>query len=548
MLEQSNELTALYARLSSDDGQEGDSNSIVNQKRILKKYALEHGYTNYEFYIDDGYSGTNFNRPDFQRMIADIEAGKVKRVIIKDMSRFGRNYLQVGMYTEMMFPDKDIHFIAINDCVDSMNGLDDFTPFRNIINEWYAKDTSKKVRAVKRSKGLAGERTNPHTPYGYMKNPENPKEWIIDEEAAKIVREIFNLCVQGNGPTQIANILTERKILTPSAYALEKGTKRAGFVAANPYKWGSAVVANILDRMEYLGHTVNFKTYTKSYKNHKKIENSPENWKIFENTQEAIIDQDTFDIVKNIRRGRRRSTSMGELPIFSGLLYCAECGHRLSLLRHRCETEDKQAFVCGAYRNDKYACTSHYIRKNAIEQIILENLREVTRFVSEYEDEFVKMVMDADMQQHNKELAQKKKSLKEKEKRLTALDDLFIRIYEDNANGKISDERFMQMSQRYEAEQQTLKSEIEILQQELQTEEKETVNVGRFISTVKKYTDIRELTPEILREFIDKIIVHAADKSSGRRLQEIEIVYNHIGIIDNSKIIVARGKQYACVS
>lgn len=541
MLKQSDKITALYARLSSDDRQEGDSNSIVNQKKILKKYATEHGYAPYEFYVDDGFSGTNFQRPDFQRMIADIDKGKIERVIIKDMSRFGRDYLQVGMYTEMIFPEKDIHFIAINDCVDSTQGTDDFTPFRNIMNEWYAKDTSKKVRAVKKAKGLAGERTNPHTPYGYIKNPENPKEWLVDEEAAAVVREIFNLCVQGNGPTQIANILTERKILTPSAYALNKGTKRAGFIAANQYKWGGAVVASILDRMEYLGHTVNFKTYTKSYKKHKKLENPPENWKIFENTQEAIIDQDTFDIVKNIRRGRRRNTSMGDLPMFSGLLFCAECGHRLSLLRRRCETEDKQAFVCGAYRADKDACTSHYIRNTAVEKIVLENIRQVTSFVSDYEDEFVKMVMNVDAKQHNKDLAQKKKSFKEKQNRIAELDDLFQHIYEDNVSGKLSDERFMQMSQRYENEQDTLKEEIETMRLELQENEKHSVDVRRFISVVKKYTDIQELTPEILHEFIDKIIVHAVDKSSGRRLQEIEIVYNHIGIIDNSKIIVGKG-------
>ena len=542
MLEQSNKITALYARLSSDDRQEGDSNSIVNQKRILKKYAAEHGYSPYEFYVDDGWSGTNFQRPDFQRMISDIDAGIVERVIIKDMSRFGRDYLQVGMYTEIIFPEKDIHFIAINDSVDSNIGSDDFTPFRNIINEWYAKDTSKKVRAVKKAKGLAGERTNPHTPYGYVKNPDNPKEWLVDEEAAKVVREIFNLCIQGNGPTQIAHILTERKILTPSAYALEKGTKRAGFLAADRYHWGSAVVAHILDRMDYTGCTVNFRTYTKSYKNHKKLNNPPEKWKIFENTQEAIIDRDTFDIVQKIRQGRRRNTSMGELPILSGLLFCADCGHRLSLLRRRCETEDKQAYVCGAYRADKDACTSHYIRSNAIETLILENLQDLTSFVSAYEDEFVRTVMDANMKQHNKDLAQKKKAFKGKQNRIAELDDLFTRIYEDNVNGKISDERFVQMSQRYENEQKTLKSEIEDLRLEIEDDESHSVNVNRFIARVRKYTNIQELTPEILREFIDKIIVHAADKSSGKRLQEIEIVYNDIGVIDTSKITVSRGK------
>ena len=535
------EITALYCRLSQDDKQEGDSNSIINQKKILKKYALDRGYTNIQFYIDDGVSGTTFNRAGFQSMIADVETGKVKRVIVKDMSRLGRDYLQVGMYTEIFFPEHDVHFIAVNDGVDSNQEDNEFTPFRNIINEWYAKDTSKKIRAVKRSKGMAGEHIGSHPPYGYMKNPENKKEWIIDEEAAEVVREIFRLCVGGYGPTRIAHILTERKILCPTYYALEKGGKPRTALPADKYTWNGPVVAKILDRMDYLGHTVNFKTHVKSYKVHKTIYNSPDQWKVFEGTHEAIIDKETFEIVQKIRAGKRRPTRMGEMPMFSGLLYCADCGRKLSFHRKADEPAEKHHYLCENYRSNTANCTMHYIRNVVVERIVLENLKEVIQYVSNYEDEFVQMIMDSDMRQRNRELSQKKKRLVEIQKRIGELDTIFQRIYEDNIIGKLSDERFMKMSKGYEDEQHTLQTEANEIQSELQQEEKKSVDVKRFLAIVKKYTDLTELTPEILREFIDKIIVHAPDKSSGRRLQEIEIIYNHIGEFDRSKVTLWKG-------
>ena len=535
------EITALYCRLSQDDKQEGDSNSIINQKKILKKYALDRGYTNIQFYIDDGVSGTTFNRAGFQSMIADVETGKVKRVIVKDMSRLGRDYLQVGMYTEIFFPEHDVHFIAVNDGVDSNQEDNEFTPFRNIINEWYAKDTSKKIRAVKRSKGMAGEHIGSHPPYGYMKNPENKKEWIIDEEAAEVVREIFRLCVEGYGPTRIAHILTERKILCPTYYALEKGGKPRTALPADKYTWNGPVVAKILDRMDYLGHTVNFKTHVKSYKVHKTIYNSPDQWKVFEGTHEAIIDKETFEIVQKIRAGKRRPTRMGEMPMFSGLLYCADCGRKLSFHRKADEPAEKHHYLCENYRSNTANCTMHYIRNVVVERIVLENLKEVIQYVSNYEDEFVRMIMDSDMRQRNRELSQKKKRLAEIQKRIGELDTIFQRIYEDNIIGKLSDERFMKMSKGYEDEQHTLQTEADEIQSELQQEEKKSVDVKRFLAIVKKYTDLTELTPEILREFIDKIIVHAPDKSSGRRLQEIEIIYNHIGEFDRSKVTLWKG-------
>ena len=536
-------ITALYCRLSQDDGNVGDSDSIINQKKILAEYAERNGYTPYQFYIDDGFSGTNFERPQFKQMIEDAKKGTVKRIICKDLSRFGRDYIKVGLYTEFIFPDKDIHFIAVNDDVDSNVQKDnDLAPFKNLFNEWYARDTSKKIKAVKKAKGLAGEHMSCVAPYGYRKNPDNPKEWLIDEESAEVVREIFRLCVDGYGPRRIANILTERKILIPSAYALEKGYAVRNNIPKNPCQWSSTVVVDVLERMDYLGHTVNFKTHRKSYKQKKKIENDKSEWKIFENTHEPIIDKSTFDIVQKIRANRKRPTKMGEMPMFSGILYCADCGKKLSFHRRANDPDTKHNFVCINYRSDTHNCSMHYIRNVVVEQLVLENLREVVSYVKAYEDEFVQMVMDADIKQKSKELAKKKRVLSDKEKRYTQLDGLFQRIYEDNVSGKLSDERFVKLSQGYEAEQKDLQSEIEALRMELSQEEQQSVNVKAFLSTVKKYTEIPELTSEIVHEFIDRIIVHEADKSSGKRIQEIEIIYNHIGVFDRSKVNVYMGK------
>lgn len=325
-------------------------------------------------------------------MITDMEAGKIKRIIVKDMSRLGRDYLQVGMYTEIVFPEHDVHFIAVNDGVDSNLGDNEFTPFRNIINEWYAKDTSKKIRAVKKAKGLAGEHLSSNAPYGYRKNPDNPKQWLVDEESSAVVKEIFRLCMDGNGPTQIANILMERKILTPVHYMADKGLKPITVLPSNPYQWSSTVVVKILERMDYLGHTVNFKTHTKSYKNHEKIINDSDQWQVFENTHEALIDQSTYDIIQRIRQGRRRPTKMGEMPMFSGLLYCGDCGKKLSLHRRNDEPVEKHNFLCENYRKSTESCSMHYIRNVVVEKIVLENLREVISYVSSYEKDFVKLV------------------------------------------------------------------------------------------------------------------------------------------------------------
>lgn len=458
------------------------------------------------------------------------------------MSRLGRDYLQVGMYTEIFFPEHDIHFIAVNDGVDSNQGDNEFTPFRNIINEWYAKDTSKKIRAVKKAKGNAGEHIGSHAPYGYKKNPDNLKEWIVDEDAAEVVKRIFRLCTKGYGPTQIAHMLRDDKILCPTHYQISKGEKPRTVVPDDPYLWSAPVVAKVLERMEYLGHTVNFKTHVKSYKQKKKIDNSPDQWKIFENTHEAIIDKETFDIVQKIRQGKKRPTRMGEMPMFSGLLYCADCGSKMTFHRKMDEPAEKYHYYCGSYRKSPSTCTAHYIRNVVVEQIVLENLKEVISYVSDYEDEFIKAVTDTDLRERNKGLAKKKKRLLEIQTRLKELDKLFQRIYEDNVNGRLSDERFMKLSQGYDTEQAGLQAEQGQIQEEVRNGEEQAVHVDRFIAIVRKYTRITELTPEIVHEFIDRIIVHAPDKSSGHRLQEIEIIYNHIGVFDQSKVTLWKGK------
>ena len=529
-------ITALYCRLSRDDELQGDSNSIINQKKILQKYALEHGYTNFRFYIDDGISGTTFNRPGFQEMIADVEAGIVKRVIIKDMSRFGRDYLQVGMYTEIMFPEHDVHFIAVNDGVDSTQGDNEFTPFRNIINEWYAKDTSKKIRAVMKVKGNAGEHLTTNAPYGYMKDPDDSKRWIPDREAADVVYEIGLYVMDGFGPSQIARKLRERKILTPSAYYESKGITCNVKNQGDLYNWDNTTIAGIMDRWrEYLGHTVNFKTTKKSYKSKKKIWNDPENWVIFENTQPPIIEESVFLIVQNIRKARRRPTKMGEMGMFSGLLYCAECGGKMYQCRATNFAENQKYFICSTYRKGKDLCTTHSIKNVVLHEIVLRNLREAISYVSEHEAEFIQDAAESDMRDRDAEFVRKRETLAKADTRIAELDRIISRLYEDNVIGKLSDERFIKMSHDYELEQSNLKSMAEVLRKDLKQQEQQKTNVKAFIAAVKKYTDLQELDAAVLRAFIDRIEVSHVDKKS--RTREITIVYNFIGAFDFTRAI-----------
>ena len=524
-------ITALYERLSQEDKLEGESNSIANQKKILERYCREHGITAYRHYDeDDGYSGTNFNRPGFQRMLADIKAGKIKRVIVKDMSRFGRDYLQVGFYTDMLFPDFGVHFIAVNDGLDSTRGENEFTAIRNVFNEMYARDTSKKIRATWQSKGKSGEHLTTIPPYGYMKDPDNKKKWIIDEEAAAVVQQIFALCVSGMGPTQIAKWLEKHEIYNPTAYSQAKGRPVTNKPTANPYKWTNETVSRTLERIEYLGHTVNFKTRKQSYKSKKKLWNDPSEWVIFENTQPPIVEESVFLIVQNIRRSRRRPTKMGDMGIFSGLLHCAECGGKMYQCRATNFTEEQKYFICSTYRKGKDLCTTHSIKNVVLHEIVLRNLREAIEYVTQYEAEFIQEAADSRLRERDAEFSRKRETLSRAESRIAELDNLFKHLYEDNVTGKLSDERFIKMSSDYELEQENLKSMAEVLREEIKQQEKQKTNVKAFISVVKKYTDMQELDASILREFIDRIEVSHTDKKSKTR--EITIVYNFIGAFD----------------
>lgn len=529
-------ITALYERLSQEDKLDGESNSIANQKKILERYCRDHGYTAIRHYDeDDGYSGTNFNRPGFQRMLADIKAGKIKRVIVKDMSRFGRDYLQVGFYTDILFPDFGVHFIAVNDGVDSTRGDNEFTAIRNVFNEMYARDTSKKIRATWQSKGKSGEHLTTIPPYGYMKDPQDKKKWIIDEEAAAVVQQIFSLCVSGMGPTQICHWLEKREIYNPTAYCRAKGRPVTNKPTANPYKWTNETVSRTLERIEYLGHTVNFKTRKQSYKSKKKLWNDPSEWVIFENTQPPIIEESVFLIVQNIRRSRRRPTKMGDMGIFSGLLYCAECGGKMYQCRATNFTEEQKYFICSTYRKGKDLCTTHSIKNVVLHEIVLKNLREAIQYVTQHEAKFVQEAADSSLRERDAEFSRKRDTLAKAESRIVELDNIFKHLYEDNVTGKLSDDRFIKMSRDYELEQENLKFMAAALRKELKQQEQQKNNVKAFVSTVKKYTDMQELDASVLREFIDHIEVSHVDKKSKTR--EITIVYNFIGAFDFARAI-----------
>ena len=516
-------ITALYCRLSQDDMLQGESNSITNQKAILKKYAEDNGFSNPVFYVDDGVSGTTWEREGFKAMLADIEEGKVGTVITKDLSRLGRDYLKTGEYIEIIFPDHDVRYIAINDGVDTLKSENELMAFKNIFNDWYARDTSKKIRAVFKAKGQSGKHlSNPI--YGYKHSETDKNLWVIDDEAAEVVRKIFHLCIDGYGPTQIARILTEQGIPTPTAYALSQGRDN-GHKNAKLHRWGNETIAHILEKAEYCGHTVNFRTHVKSYKNKKRVDNPKEDWLIFENTHEAIITQQEFDLVQELRKNKRRPTKHEEVNPFSGICYCADCGKKLYLCRATTMTADQEHLKCGTYAKDKNGCTIHFVRTIVLKEIILGELNKMVAFVKDNEDEFVQMAMDNSLQKQSSELSKSRKKLKESEKRIAELDRLFTRLYEDNVSGKISDERFSIMSAGYEDEQKKLRATVAELTDFIETAEQKSADVTAFISVVQKYERITELTPEIMHELIEKIVVHAPDKSSGHRTQQIDIYY-----------------------
>ncbi|MBR5439440.1 MAG: recombinase family protein [Clostridia bacterium] len=525
--------TALYTRLSSDDDLEGDSNSIKNQKLLLSEYAKENKFRNIRYYIDDGYSGSNFERPAFKRLLNDIENGEISTVIVKDMSRFGRDHILVGYYTKYYFPDADVRFIAIHDQMDTeTNPDDDIIPFKNILNEMYAKDCSRKIKAVMKAKGNSGKHLTTVPPLGYMKDPEDKEKWIVDEEGALIVKEIFNLCVKGYGPKQIARILTERGVETPSLYLHRKKLPCSVKIKQDAEIWDYTTIVGILENEEYLGHTVNFKHYKKSYKSKKSYNNPRENWAIFKNTQEAIIDQDTFDIVQQVRAGRRSLTDMGTPHMLSGILYCADCGEKMYLCR--CTTvKQAEYFNCSTYRKKKKKyCTSHQITAHAALALIQNDLQYTVKFANKYKDEFVNILKRSTDARSKRELTTAITEKEEVEKRIVELDKIIQSLYEDKVAGKISEERYMKMSDNYEAEQKALTERLNYLKAEIEKAKTQYDNIQRFLAVVNKYSDFDELTPEILRAFVDKVIIHEKVKVDGRYVHTIEIIYNFVEAID----------------
>ena len=535
----SRDVTAfLYERLSRDDNLEGESYSIGNQKKLLTKVAKEKGYTNLVHFLDDGISGVTMDRPGFNDMMEQLAAGKAAAVFVKDLSRLGRNYIEVGRLTEEFFPEHDIRLVAVSDNIDTAEGENELAPIRNLFNEWYARDISKKRRISNKIKGNAGEPMGP-PPYGYKKDPDNPKRWIVDEEAAQVVRRVFRMTLDGYGTEQIATIFSEEKILTPIAYWREKGVNRPGkSKLRGPYMWNSSTITHILSLQEYCGDILNFKTYSKSYKNKKRLANDRENWVIFQDVHEAIIERAVFEQVQQ-KRGkiRKRRTHEGERNMFSGLLVCADCGHNLHFHFNQ-GNPDIKYFNCSNYKGNRGTCTStHYVRVDFLEQVVLGEIRRLTKFASQFEDEFVKAVIGHSQQAEATDRKLKEKELKALQARDEELDGLFERIYEDNVSGKLSDDRFARMSRRYEEEQKELAEKIKALRAEIDKQNSQSMTTDMFISLVRKYTRARKLTPRMLNELIEKIEVFNAEKVDGVWEQRLRIHYNCVGAIEIPDLI-----------
>ena len=535
----SRDVTAfLYERLSRDDNLEGESYSIGNQKKLLTKVAKEKGYTNLVHFLDDGISGVTMDRPGFNDMMEQLAAGKAAAVFVKDLSRLGRNYIEVGRLTEEFFPEHDIRLVAVSDNIDTAEGENELAPIRNLFNEWYARDISKKRRISNKIKGNAGEPMGP-PPYGYKKDPDDPKRWVVDEEAAQVVRRIFRMTVDGYGTEQIATILSEEKVLTPIAYWREKGVNRPGkSKLRGPYMWNSSTITHILSLQEYCGDILNFKTYSKSYKNKKRLANDRENWVIFQDVHDPIIERAVFEQVQQ-KRGkiRKRRTHEGERNMFSGLLACADCGHNLHFHFNQ-GNPDIKYFNCSNYKGNRGSCTStHYVRVDFLEQVVLGEIRRLTKFASQFEDEFVKAVIGHSQQAEATDRKLKEKELKALQARDEELDGLFERIYEDNVSGKLSDDRFARMSRRYEEEQKELAEKIKALRAEIDKQSSQSMTTDMFISLVRKYTRARKLTPRMLNELIEKIEVFNAEKIDGVWEQRLRIHYNCVGVIEIPDLI-----------
>jgi DNA invertase Pin-like site-specific DNA recombinase len=531
-------ITALYERLSRDDELQGESNSITNQKKLLEAYARKNDFPNIHHFTDDGVSGTTFDRDGFKAMIAEIEAGNVTAVIVKDMSRFGRDYLKVGFYTEVMFKEKGVRFIAINNGIDSANRSDnDFIPFLNIMNEWYARDTSRKIQAIFKARMQEGKRVSPSVPYGYLRDPNDKQKLMIDEEPAAVVRRIFQMVIDGKGPRQIADILYAEKILIPSAYAAKYHPENQHYKNFHdPYRWSGTTVAHILEKQEYMGHTVLGKTISESYKTKKRRKAAPEELMIFKNTHPAIVDGETWHNTQRLRKTVRRPGKSGEAPDrLTGLLYCADCGAKMT---HRRRNEEYRkydadnAYICSRYRQLTSDCTMHYIRVSVVEKLILSAIRKVSGYVRENENEFVQQVREASNIRQEETVKEYKRRLAQAQRRHDDLDGLVKKLYESYAAGKLPDRQFERLLVEYDGEQTELENTITELQAEIDGFNSDSVRVDKFIQLVKRYTDFSELTTPMLNEFVEKVIVHEADKSTGERIQKVDICLNFIGRLD----------------
>ena len=525
-------ITILYCRLSNEDLVDGESNSIANQRSILSSYAASHGFTNTRVLVDDGYTGTNFNRPGVQEGLALVEQGLVGTWIVKDMSRFGRDYLQVGRFTEIVFPSYDVRFIAVNDAVDSAKGDNDFTVIRNVFNDFYAKDTSKKVRAVMKAKGTSGKHLG-GPPYGYRADPQDKNHWILDEDAAPIVKRIFDLTIAGVGPSRIARILEADGVLTvKSLYAQQKGKP----LPERPCHWIEQSVVNILERMEYTGCTCNFKTYSKSYKLKKRIPNALEDMFILPDTQEAIVPKEQWDRVQELRQHKRRMTKAERQGLFSGLVVCADCGSKLHFATCKNFEGRQDHYVCAKYKSGRGTCSAHYIREDVLRDVVLERIRAVTEYIRADVEGFQEEWLMCQREEQEKSIREDKRRLEKAKKRLADIDKLITRIYEDMVLGSLSQERYQKMLEGYEAEQTALNNEVIGLEDWVATREEMEDNVDQFLALMEKYVDIPELTTTIVNEFIKQIIVYAPDKSSGKRTQKVKIVFNFLEEVEVPEI------------
>ena len=528
MLDQQ-KITILYCRLSNEDAQEGESNSIANQREYLTRYARDHGYTNLKILVDDGYTGTNFNRPGVQEGFELVKQGLVGCWLVKDLSRFGRDYLTVGQYTDIIFPSYDVRFIAINDGVDSNRGDGEgFAAIRNLFNEWYPRDTSKKVRVSLRQRGTSGKHMG-KPPYGYRCDPEDKDHWILDEEAAPVVKLIFDLCIDGKGPEQIARILEEKQILTAKALYAKRKKKP---MPERPYRWGNQSIVGILERQEYTGCTCNFKTYSKSYKLKKRIPNDPENMFYLPDTQEAIVSQAQFDRVQELRKNKRRPAKAERQGFFSGLLFCADCGGKLHFATSKSFEGKQDHYVCNHYKSNRGTCTAHYIREDVLREIVLERIRVVNEYIRNDVEGFQEEWLQCRRTDQERSIRDDKKKVEQAKKRLADLDVIISRLYEDNVLGNLSQDRYRKMSADYEAEQERLKLEIEVIEEWVEQREEMNDDLDAFIALTQKYVDVEELTQTIVNEYIKKIIVYAPDKSSGKRKQKVKIFFNFVDDVD----------------